>query len=163
MIYLLKRITLLLFFLILVVTASVFWGQIWSPSKFSLIDGKIASVPVQKLSRLILTEKLFGYIGNPPSGDDGWYKVFISQESHIRKLELQDRLDFYAIMLLNVDFDAESIDSFTQLVKSDASDLTKSLSVFEQGHHFSSLNNEQQLKIKQWKMNSEFIAKTGKT
>ncbi len=89
--------------------------------------------------------------------------VFLSQESYIRKLELQDRLDFYAIILLNVDFDAESVDSFVQLVKADASALTKSLSLFEQSHHFSLLNNEQQLKIKQWKMNTEFIAKTDKT
>lgn len=50
--------------------------------------------------------------------------VFLSQESYIRKLELQDRLDFYAIILLNVDFDAESVDSFVQLVKADASALT---------------------------------------
>ena len=67
--------------------------------------------------------------------------VFLSQESYIRKLELQDRLDFYAIILLNVDFDAESVDSFVQLVKADASALTKSLSLFEQSHQFSLLNN----------------------
>jgi len=147
--------------MVVAVLAASFIFQVWLPSRFSLDEAVPASDSVQTLARSILVEKLLGEIGHPPSGDEGWYKSLLGKKIKVSRLDIADRLNFYTIVLLNVSFSAESIDTFSHMIKPDARQFRDALTTFEKSSKFHSLSKQQQFLITSFKNKANEIFLTG--
>jgi len=141
--------------------AGIYIVKVWSPSRFSLSEDRTSSEQVRSMVKPILMEKLLGEIGRPPDGDEEWYKLLLSEKDNVSSLSPDDRLDFFAIIMLNVEFSAESIDTYLHMIRADARSLSNKLSLFEKSDRFHSLNEVQREKLLMLNKKANAIYETG--
>ena len=151
----------ILFSAAFILIAMVYINHVWLPSCFSLLEGKASSEQVRALVRPILQEKLLGEIGHPPDGDEGWYKLFLSESKEILNLDQDDRLDFFTIVALNVEFSPESIDTYLHLIRADVRPLSEKLSLYEKSRRFQSLDDIRKEKLLMLEKKAKAIYETG--